>query len=87
MGVSHNDLGGSVTSFCVRLSKVSKVEGEKVPSGHFEIEMAFFGNRAKFELHRRRLLVRLWYTCSDYSCTLDVKRRGESNFGKVKCEI
>ena len=27
---------------CVRLSTVSKVEGEKIPSGRFEIEMAFF---------------------------------------------
>ena len=61
MGMLHNDLRESVTSVCVRLSKVPKVEGEKVPSGpsgHFEIEMAFVGNRAKFELHRRRLLVR-----------------------------
>ena len=58
MGMSRNDLRGSVTSVCVRLSKVSKVGGEKVPNGHFEIEMAFFGNRAKFELHRKRLLVR-----------------------------
>ena len=59
----RNDLRESVTSVCVRLSKVSKVEGEKVPSGHFEIEMAsrwpsFSGNRAKFELHCGRLLVR-----------------------------
>ena len=30
MGVSHNNLRGSVTSVCVRLSKVSKVKGEKV---------------------------------------------------------
>ena len=37
-----NDLRGSVTSVCVRLSEVSKVEGEKVPSGHFAIEIAFF---------------------------------------------
>ena len=59
MGVSHNNLRGSVTSVCVRLSKVSKVEGERVPSGQFEIEMAFcFQKREKFELHRRRLLVR-----------------------------
>ena len=57
MGMSRNDPRGSVTSVCVRLSKVSKVEGEKVPAGHFETEMAFFGNRAKFGLHRRRLLV------------------------------
>ena len=42
MGMSPNDLRGSVTSVCVRLSKVSKVGGEKVPNGHFEIEMAFF---------------------------------------------
>ena len=42
MGMLRNDLRESVTSVCVRLSKVSKVEGEKVPSGHFEIEMAFF---------------------------------------------
>ena len=59
MGMLHNDFRECVTSACVRLSKVSKGEGEKVPSGHFEIEMAFFsGNRAKFELHRSRLLVR-----------------------------
>ena len=42
MEMSRNDLRRSVTSVCVRLSEVSKVEGEKVPSGHFEIEMAFF---------------------------------------------
>ena len=57
MRMSCNDLRGSVTSVCVHLSKVSMVEGEKVPGGHFEIEMAFYGNRAKFGLHRRRLLV------------------------------
>ena len=34
MRMSRNDLRESVTSVCVRLSKVSKVEGEKVPSGH-----------------------------------------------------
>ena len=33
---------GVCNHVCVPLSKVSKVEGEKVPSGHSEIEMAFF---------------------------------------------
>ena len=39
MGMLRNDLRESVTySVCVCLSKVSKaMEGEKVPSGHFEI--------------------------------------------------
>ena len=57
MGMLRSDFRGSVTSVCVHLSKVSKVKGEKVPSGHFEIEMAFFGNRAKFELHRTCFLI------------------------------
>ena len=42
MGLSRNDIRGFVASFCVRLSEVLKAEGENVPNGHFEIEMAFF---------------------------------------------